>query len=208
MILSHRGYWFNQEEKNSIEAFKRSFSMGFGTETDVRDFNGELVISHDIPKSNVLTLDEFFKIFISYDKSLPLALNIKSDGLQRILSRLINKYKIENYFVFDMSVPDTLGYLKENITFYSRQSEYEVNPPLYENSNGIWMDEFKEHWITKEAIKKHLDNSKNVCIVSPELHKRSYLKEWKQYANQFDIVNSIKVSICTDKPEEAKKFFK
>ena len=38
MILSHRGYW---KEKNLPIAFERSFSLGFGTETD---YKGELVI--------------------------------------------------------------------------------------------------------------------------------------------------------------------
>ena len=36
IILSHRGYWLQTEEKNSRKAFERSFFMGFGTETDIR----------------------------------------------------------------------------------------------------------------------------------------------------------------------------
>ena len=48
-ILSHRGFWREVAEKNKLVAFDYSFSLGFGTETDVRDFGGELVISHDIP---------------------------------------------------------------------------------------------------------------------------------------------------------------
>ena len=36
-IISHRGYWKNVEEKNSSKAFKNSFDLNFGTETDLRD---------------------------------------------------------------------------------------------------------------------------------------------------------------------------
>lgn len=34
IILSHRGYWKETHEKNLPIAFERSFSLGFGTETD------------------------------------------------------------------------------------------------------------------------------------------------------------------------------
>ena len=47
-IISHRGLWNNTREKNSTQAFKRSFGFKIGTETDIRDYRGELVISHDI----------------------------------------------------------------------------------------------------------------------------------------------------------------
>lgn len=62
IILSHRGYWLKESEKNSIAAFKRSFSMGFGTETDVRDRDGQLVISHDSANRQCVTLDTFFQL--------------------------------------------------------------------------------------------------------------------------------------------------
>ena len=56
IVLSHRGYWKTAVEKNTPTAFKRSFELGFGTETDVRDRNGELVISHDMPNGSEITL--------------------------------------------------------------------------------------------------------------------------------------------------------
>ena len=41
-ILSHRGYWKNENEKNSFQAFKNSFSKMHGLETDIRDWGGGL----------------------------------------------------------------------------------------------------------------------------------------------------------------------
>ena len=58
-IISHRGYWFKNSEKNSDLAFRRSFSLSFGTETDIRDFDGELVISHDVANKNCNTIEKF-----------------------------------------------------------------------------------------------------------------------------------------------------
>ena len=62
-IISHRGYWFKNSEKNSDLAFRRSFSLNFGTETDIRDFDGELVISHDVANKNCITVEHFFQIY-------------------------------------------------------------------------------------------------------------------------------------------------
>lgn len=39
-ILSHRGWWQNENEKNTILAFQRSFQNSFGTEMDIRDYGG------------------------------------------------------------------------------------------------------------------------------------------------------------------------
>lgn len=206
-ILSHRGYWKEDSEKNQSIAFERSFSLGFGTETDIRDYNGKLVISHDIPDEKAITVERFFEIYNKYDNTLPLALNIKSDGLQLELKRLIEKHNITNYFVFDMSVPDGLQYLKHNIKSFTRQSEYEINPSFYEKACGIWLDEFKSHWINRDTLNLHNKSNKNICIVSPDLHKRDYEKEWNNYKNIENELGINDIMLCTDYPELAKEFF-
>ncbi|MDN5104885.1 hypothetical protein O8C79_06215 [Aliarcobacter butzleri] len=207
IILSHRGYWKEISEKNFPISFERSFSLGFGTETDVRDYKGELVISHDIADENCVSVKEMLEIYNKYDNTLPLALNIKADGLQIKLKELLIGYKIKNYFVFDMSVPDGLQYLKQDMKSFTRESEYEKIPSFYNEAYGIWLDEFEGHWINKEVIEKHINNNKHICIVSPDLHKREYKKEWQHYK---EIEKELKINylmLCTDYPEEAKEFF-
>ncbi|MDD3150914.1 MAG: hypothetical protein PHV68_08770 [Candidatus Gastranaerophilales bacterium] len=206
IILSHRGYWKIVDEKNSKEAFIRSFESGFGTETDVRDFNSELVISHDIPDKNCMSFEEFLKIYCEYDKTLPLAINIKSNGLSDKLLQLLKEYDIQNYFVFDMSIPESLSYLKRELKIFTRQSEYEKEPVFYAESQGVWLDCFLEDWIDEKTVINHLLNNKKVCIVSPELHGRKYLSAWEKYKN-FKCKNNLNIMICTDKPEELKLFF-
>ena len=207
IVLSHRGYWKVVNEKNKSLAFQRSFSLGYGTETDIRDYKGELVISHDIADENSLSVKEMFDIYNKYDNSLPLALNIKADGLQLKLKDLISKYNITNYFVFDMSVPDGLQYLKQNIKSFTRESEYEKIASFYDDACGVWLDEFKGHWIEKEVIRKHINNNKQICIVSPDLHKRDYKKEWQHYNDIEKELGINNLMICTDYPEHAKEFF-
>jgi hypothetical protein len=206
-ILSHRGYCKDISEKNKLISFERSLSLNFGIETDIRDYKGELIISHDIADEKSIFVKDFFEIYNKYDNDFPLALNIKADGLQIKLKQLLEEYSIKNYFVFDMSVPDGLGYLKQNIKAFTRESEYEKIPSFYNESCGVWLDEFKGHWIDKETIEKHIKNNKKICIVSPDLHKREYKKEWQHYK---EIEKELKVNnlmICTDYPEEAREFF-
>jgi hypothetical protein len=76
IIILHRGYWENNLEKNTIESFERTFKMGFGTETDLRDQGSQIGTSHDIPFPGVLTAEAFFDIYKQHRRSLPLALNI------------------------------------------------------------------------------------------------------------------------------------
>ncbi|MDD3769144.1 MAG: hypothetical protein PHV10_00870 [Sulfuricurvum sp.] len=207
IILSHRGYWQNPIEKNLPIAFKRSFSLGFGTETDIRDYKGELVISHDIANEESIPASLFFELYSQTAIRLPLALNIKSDGLQEKLKLLLEHYKITDYFVFDMSIPDSLGYLKHGFNVFTRQSEYESDPSFYEQAHGVWLDEFYGHWITKEIIEEHIKNHKRICIVSPDLHKRDYTNEWVHFKAIEKELGINNLMLCTDYPEIAKEFF-
>lgn len=208
IIISHRGYWKSQEEKNTQISFDRSFTLGYGTETDIRDYKGELVISHDIPDENSLKIDDFFNLYKSYlNANLTLALNIKSDGLQLKLKEKLIEYEIENYFVFDMSIPDTLGYLKNNIKAFTRQSEYEPIPSLLDGCQGIWLDSFESRWYNKEVLLNHTGKGKYIAIVSPELHKRNHLELWR-YLKDIKYHNLDNIILCTDLPEDATEFFK
>ena len=207
LILSHRGYWKRDEEKNRPIAFKRSFNSGFGTEVDVRDYCGRLVISHDIPDSISMDFRNFLMIYSRYDSNLHLAINIKADGLQGLLLNLLSEYQIENYFVFDMSGPAALGYLNSGMKAFTRESEIETVPSFYEQADGVWMDEFKTFWITPQRIQYHVDNGKKVCIVSPELHQMDHLARWKDYKAVSRNLDKGKSILCTDFPEEARRYF-
>ncbi|MGQ9806152.1 MAG: hypothetical protein ACUVRP_08760 [Chlorobiales bacterium] len=206
-ILSHRGYWKKPEEKNSELAFRRSFELGFGTETDFRDFNGQLVISHDVPTSEAMNASRFFEIYNEYQRNLPLAINIKSDGLHHLLRELLDKYNIQNYFLFDMSVPDGLVYVRQGgFQVFTRQSEYEKEPAFYEEAQGVWMDMFLSDWVEEQHLAIHLEKGKLVCIVSPELHKREHTKFWEKL-KRCSCLDSEKLLICTDFPKECETFF-
>jgi len=207
LILSHRGYWKSMEEKNSPVAFKRSFSLGFGTEVDVRDYHGKLVVSHDIADSVSMDFRDFLGVYSGYKSNLYLAINIKADGLQSLLLDLLSEHKIKNYFIFDMAVPDALGYLDLGMKVFTRESEFETSSSLYEQADGVWMDEFNTHWITAQRIQHHIDKEKKVCIVSPELHQMDHSARWNDYKAVSRNLDKGELMLCTDFPEEARRYF-
>jgi hypothetical protein len=135
------------------------------------------------------------------------AINIKADGLKDILKSYFEKYHIANYFLFDMSVPQMVEFRELGLHYFTRQSEVEPEPCMYQDAAGVWIDGFwSTDWIDEKLLRQHLENGKEVCLVSPDLHgDREYRKFWerlKSYHLEFE-----KVILCTDYPEEAKEFF-
>jgi len=205
-IISHRGYWLTAEEKNMPVAFKRSFGLGFGTETDIRDLNGELVISHDMPVygGNMISFENFLNIYTEYE-ALPLLLNIKSDGLQKPIHRLLERYSVERYALFDMSVPDQIVTAKHKLKHLTRASEYE-SAAMLDDAEGVWADEFYDNWINIQFMSDLAQKNKALYIVSPELHARNHLPRWQDYRSM-GLQSLSHVFLCTDLPEQAKAFF-
>ena len=206
-IISHRGYWLNVGEKNTLRAFERSFEHGFGTETDIRDSLGRLVISHDIPSGKEQEFAEFLACAESAtndNNPLTLALNIKADGLAQILTKELAKTSQLDCFVFDMAIPDMRQYLAQGIPVFTRMSEVERHPAYLDEAAGVWLDAFVNEWYDNSIIQTLMNLGKRVCIVSPELHGRPYLNQWDRLSVWG---HTEQVILCTDKPEEANVYF-
>ena len=204
-IISHRGLWQNLAERNKKEAFIRSFDCGLGTETDLRDIAGKIVISHDMPEGDEISFEEVLQIMDG--RNLPLALNIKADGMAEKIKELLVKYKQTNYFTFDMSIPDMVMQIKAGLKVFTGLSDILPKPVMLEESAGIWLDCFNSDWYDSSLIDELLDRDKKVCLVSADLHKRAVEKQWK-IIKEVKNFKSDSLLLCTDKPLEAKEFFK
>ncbi len=167
------------------------------------------MIAHDMREINPIRAQLFFELW-SHFSSLPVALNIKADGLQDEIQRFILDSQFKNYFVFDASIPDLLGYKKRGINFYTRLSEYETQSSLFNQAQGVWLDQFHSTWFDLFKIKDLVGEHKNVCIVSPELHARDPKMLWSQLRSfifESEIGSYFTLQLCTDLPQEAKEFF-
>jgi hypothetical protein len=199
-IIAHRGYWNQIAEKNTEVAFKHALDCGVGIETDLRDYCGQLVISHDIAKGSEMLFDDFLALLKT--SSLPLALNIKADGL----ATHIALQNISNWFAFDMSIPEMIQYHKKGLPVYTRVSEYEKPAVLYDQALGIWVDAFESIWYDISLIERFLSDGKRVCLVSPELHGRDAMVLWELLRTS-SIIHQPNLMLCTDYVQHALSFF-
>lgn len=197
-VLSHRGLWTTTAEKNTVRAFARSFQAGWGTETDVRDAAGRLVMSHDMPSGNEISLDDF--LLLQAGLNLPLAINIKADGLAEPLRKTMLRHGVRDWFVFDMSVPDMRAHLRAGNPVMTRVSEVERTPVWLAESCGVWLDGFDSAWFGAADIEDLLRGGKRVCVVSPELHGRDPTAVWQMLR---PLTRREGLMLCTDRPQDA-----
>lgn len=207
-ILAHRGLWLEHDEKNTIVAIERAFAEGFGIETDIRDLNGRIVISHDPPNETSPKLEEVLELYCKYRKNTGgpvMALNVKADGLYMLLNDILTKYvSVRDYYLFDMSVPEQYVYINKGYNVYARSSEYESEPVLLDRSVGIWLDQFTDCDHIERVLGGYLSKGISVSVISPEIHGREKNRLW-DYLRQY--MNSELLSLCTDRPIEAREFF-
>jgi hypothetical protein len=201
-ILAHRGLWETEEEQNSLGAFVRAISNGFGIETDIRDSGSECVIAHNLPSKTDAKFADL--IALADGLEVELALNIKSSGLAGLLKSQIQGKKLPNSYFFDHAVPDLIDFINSDLPVLVRASEFEqvhINEPQVK---GIWVDDFSGDWLNEGKIKQLLQLNLKLHFVSPELHGYDHLPLWKTIKN---IMNHSEFSICTDLPFEARRFF-
>ena len=213
IVLAHRGWWRTLAEKNSLMAFERAFRAGFGVELDVRDLDGDLVVSHDPPRGGALALDEVLRLYAALDLPGRLAINIKADGLCGDLTAMLAKFgATSKSFVFDMSTPDMRPYLKSGVPVFTRFSDVEPTPVFYAESQGVWVDSFAGPWASTTRAISELLADKYVALVSPELHGMPHHEAWADWVARLsnDVPEDLRrerLMICTDLPDAAAAVF-
>jgi hypothetical protein len=203
-ILAHRGLWQDRAAGNSRPALSAALAAGFGLETDVRDLAGEIVIAHDPPIAASYSFRQLLMDYRSAESEGMLALNIKADGLCSAIGQSLEEFGVARYFAFDMSVPDMLHWKRAGLRYFTRHSDLEPAPALYEGAAGVWLDGFDSTWFTAATVKGHLANGKDVCVVSPELHGRDPEAVWS-LLRRVSYSTTARLSLCTDLPQQFAK---
>ncbi len=190
-ILAHRGEWDSAVSPNSTASIVTALNHGFGVETDIRDLNGDLVISHDPCIGN--GFESFCKYLTNENR---FAINIKRDGLLNFLEKYSEIINESASFVFDCSFPELLRYKRAGIAHALRISEFEKELPW--DPNFIWLDAFEsDWWIRDRNIMKIMERIPTI-VVSPELHGRDKDNVWEHVLDLRS--KGIDISICTDFP--------
>jgi hypothetical protein len=185
MLIAHR--------INTLEQLEE-ISETMPVEFDVRDSNGKCIVEHD-PFKLGIPLD----IYLDKCKKRFLIVNIKSEGIEKVVLDMLRLRGIDRFFMLDCTIPVLYKFaLQEEHRFAVRLSEVE---PLEfvihwkDKAEWIWVDCFSKNILTKDLeIKLHSLGFK-LCIVSPELHGRpDDIKKYSQII--YDL--GIKIdAICT-----------
>lgn len=193
-------------EANSPRSLKNALCLGFGIETDIRDWNGKVVVSHDPPLTEKVVFSDLIAEWrqeeITNDRIF--ALNIKSDGLIPLLEKVGSHLEGINHFFFDMSFAQTIAYSEAGFPIALRISEFEPAPNHLPRELGIkaryWLDGFRsDWWITDSHIEKLVQCSQ-VTIVSPEIHGRPPFEVWDWFIKR--VFEGCDLYLCTDLPSE------
>ena len=199
LIYAHRGIWQTPDQQNSRQSIEAARFSGYGVETDFRSKSHLLVVSHDpYGDSNPLAVDE-----IDFEE-IPVALNIKEDGLLPQCEAFIKKYPNQHTFLFDGSIPEMVKIKEKGLPHALRLSEYETDLPW--ETRFLWVDGFKSDWWIKSPKILNLIEKHFVIFVSPELHGRAIESAWAF----FHLLHSKGIAhfgICTDHPDKLKAIF-
>ncbi|CAN2170896.1 hypothetical protein MCEMRE212_00052 [Candidatus Nanopelagicaceae bacterium] len=198
LIYAHRGVWASRNQQNSIESIESARVHGFGLETDFRSRNKKLVISHD-PLLDHNTLTENLFDF----SGIPVALNIKEDGLSDLYEEFFGRNPHPYSFLFDGSIPEMIKIREKGLPHALRLSEYERQTPW--ETKFLWIDGFhSDWWKNSEEIEDYM-HRKTLVFVSPELHGREFKNTW-DYFKKLKSTHENIFGVCTDHPAELRDF--
>jgi hypothetical protein len=166
----------------------------YGVELDLRDYGKRIILQHDPFKDG-----DDFEVFLKSYNHGTIILNIKSEGIETRVLKLLRKYNIKKYFFLDSSFPmiNSLSLNGEkNIAL--RFSEFEGLDTIFSMSKKVhwlWVDCFSKLPITKELYKLLKKKKFKICLVSPELQKQE--KKLEIYKRQLQKEGILFDAICT-----------
>lgn len=189
MIIKHR--------VNSIEELLR-VPEEFGLEIDLRLHHDSLVLAHD-----PFTAGDKFEDWLPHFRHKMLILNVKEDGLEETILKLLVRYKIMDYFFLDQPFPTLRKSAMNDYRTALRLSEYE-NPVnnVDLKVEWLWLDSFFGDW---QYLEQHADWIKQgqfrTCVVSPELQGRVVGDEPEQLVKIMQNLGLEISAVCTKRPE-------
>ena len=141
-----------------------------GIEFDVHAYGNKLVIAHDAFCDGIL-----FNEFVQKASKRFLAVNIKEEGIEESVLEVLFRSKCENFFLFDVSVPQLFRLGKnfsKHLAFRYSQLEKIDYEYCRNYAEFLWLDTFDgTFWPSQEIIEDLKNLSYKICFVSPELHR-------------------------------------
>jgi hypothetical protein len=181
---------------NTIEHL-RGIPPDRGVEIDVRDYDGDLRLTHD----PLQTGERLADWLAAYQHAL-LVFNVKCDGLEDRLRALAAQHGIERYFFLDVASPTLVrlvrGGERRVAVRFSEYEPIELALAFAGRAEWVWVDCFT-HLPLNPATHARLREHFRVCLVSPELqgHPRARIAEFRNHLRGLPVD-----AVCTDYCED------
>lgn len=164
-------------------------------EFDVRDNDGQLIVSHD-PYTIGARLEHFLRV----GNGCFFIVNIKSAGIEAdVLASLKDCAPNSEFFLLDCTVPAMVSLAKSGEKrFAVRYSEVEPleSVLVWEGkAEWVWVDCFTKYPLTKEVADLLQSKGFKLCLVSPELQGRP--QEIEQYVESLRAQGIRPDAVCT-----------
>lgn len=189
IIIEHR--------VNTIEALER-VPAHRGVEIDLRYAGRHVVLNHE-PFSDGESLETFLRHY----RHAFLILNIKNEGIESEVVRLVHAQGIEKYFLLDLSFPALYKLARSGnrrlAVRFSEAEPVEACLALRGMVDWVWVDCFTRLPLTAAAYTR-LRPHFSVCVVSPEVHNHP-VSEIDSYRRQLHHDGIAVDAICTDYPD-------
>ncbi|MCD4830520.1 MAG: hypothetical protein K8R02_01780 [Anaerohalosphaeraceae bacterium] len=172
--------------------------FNLGVEIDIRSRGSKLILHHD-PFCDGQDFEKWLDVY----RHQIIILNVKEEGLETAILKLLKDRGITNFFFLDVSFPFIVAFSGRGINqFAVRFSEYESIETVL-NMRGlvkyVWVDCFTKMPLESGIYKKFKEAGFQICLVSPELLGRA-VSQIELYADILHRGNMIMDMICTKKP--------
>jgi glycerophosphoryl diester phosphodiesterase len=195
-IFAHRGLLNDVE--SSVKAIPYYKKLGIGIELDLRMGKDGVYVSHDVIDNGEL-FEDFCKS--CYNSNLRIALHVKEIQVIEEVVRLLKKYSLENYFLFNTENHDLTKMVNgDKVASYITKNQDRMETKI------LWCDEISEKWYGQEIFSEIHNDSKILYGMSLEVVKTcnesEILKEWRR------LIDLGVDGICTKYPEKLMRFVK
>jgi hypothetical protein len=155
-----------QHRVNNVEKLTR-LDNNLGVEFDIRSNGKNLYIHHDAFAEG----EEFLHWLKGFNHS-GLIVNVKCEGMEEEIIRILAEHNIDNYFLLDMSIPFMVKYARKGFRKMAvRHSEFEpmdFTMAFAGLVDWVWLDCFTGEPVDRQTLEL-LKSKFKVCAVSPEL---------------------------------------
>ena len=185
---------------NTLQEIKNA-SIDYGLEIDIRSKNTSLILHHDPFSKGVL-----FENWLKFYKHKTLILNVKEEGLEEAIMKMLSKHKIHNYFFLDQSTPSLVAFRKSNKN-KSAVRYSEVEPITFARNftrkiSWVWVDSFSCKPPSIRDLKDLKKMQYKICLVSPELHGLKMVNKIPNFLKTLLPHLGLIDAICTKCPDK------